>query len=484
MTLSPKAARHPQTAALWRRLSFAGLLLSCFLYFNWDSVRVRFIEDDMMNMANYWTAGPWRLVYSPFLIWRGYYRPLGGLFYLPLFKLYGLNPAPYHVAYLLLLLVNVYLVYRFARVLGCAELEAGLAALMLCYQVRMAILYYAISNVYDVLCCLFYLAAFVYYAEIRRRGRTLVSRESAAFLFLYLCALNSKEMAVTLPLVLIAYEWIYYGPPRWGQYSAWLRSAGRIAFFTAILTPVYVYGRALGPEGIVTYSGYQPLLSMHRVWEFQMRALTTLVPVHHFERASVVLFWAALFYLAYRRPNPILRFCCVFLILTPLPVELLQGRGEATLYLPMAGWAIFVSIIFVDLAGATARFLSAEPIVGQLGRSTLFAVVIAAGVSAWAYANHHIKQAEINIQMVKVGTLTGEVIQQFQTLHPRVNPGSKVVFLNDPFEEFDMAFIAQLWFRDRSLEIRLNRKTPLSPEQLAQADHLFTYADSKLVQIR
>jgi hypothetical protein len=59
-----------------------------------------------------------------------------------------------------------------------------------------------------------------------------------------------------------------------------------------------------------------------------------------------------------------------------------------------------------------------------------------------------------------------------------------VVFLNDPFEGWDMAFIAQLWFRDRSLEIRLDRKTPFTPEELAQADHVFTFADGRLLQVR
>lgn len=446
---------------------------------------MRFVEDDMMNMVAYWRPGPWHLLYSHFLVWRGEYRPMGGLFYVPMLHLFGLNPAPFHVLYLVLLLANVYQVYRFARVLGCAELTAGLAALIPCYHVGMAILYYAMSNLYDVLCCLFYLTAFVFYAQIRRRGRLLGRRELAVFLLLYLCALNSKEMAVTLPVVLLAYEWIYHGAPRMRELGRWLRGPGRVALFAGILNVVYLYGRALGPEGLAAQSAYRPLFSMHRVWLFQIAALDTLVSYWQiFDRPAVVGFWVVVLYLAYRRPRPVLRFCCVFLIVTPLPVEFLMGRGEATLYLPLAGWAVFTAVIFADLARAVAEFLAAEPFFRYLGSRALFAGFIAVGVCAWAYGNEHVKVPGVTRQMADAGKVTGEVIRQFQTLQPRVTPGSQVVFLDDPFQEFDMAFIAELWFRDRSLDIRLLRKTPLTAQEIAAAKYLFTYADGKLVQVR
>jgi hypothetical protein len=59
-----------------------------------------------------------------------------------------------------------------------------------------------------------------------------------------------------------------------------------------------------------------------------------------------------------------------------------------------------------------------------------------------------------------------------------------VVFLNDPFEDWDMMFIAELWFRDRTVSIRLQRKAPLSPEDLARVDYLFAFENGKLVQVR
>jgi len=76
------------------------------------------------------------------------------------------------------------------------------------------------------------------------------------------------------------------------------------------------------------------------------------------------------------------------------------------------------------------------------------------------------------------------VIGQFRALGPQVRPNSRVVFLNDPFVDWDMAFIADLWFRDRSLTIVLHRKTPLTVEEIANAGHVFDWRNGSLVQIR
>src|SRR5579885_2433695 len=122
--------------AVYRRrtVAFAVFLLAYFFYFTHDSLRVHFAVDGIGNMAHYYRQGPAALAVSQFTLWRGDYRPMGGLFYVPILAFAGLNPAPYQAALLLLLLLNVWLVYRFARLLGAGELAAGLAALVACYH--------------------------------------------------------------------------------------------------------------------------------------------------------------------------------------------------------------------------------------------------------------------------------------------------------------------------------------------------------------
>jgi hypothetical protein len=83
-----------------------------------------------------------------------------------------------------------------------------------------------------------------------------------------------------------------------------------------------------------------------------------------------------------------------------------------------------------------------------------------------------------------VSAQTWDAIQQLRELNPRIRPGSQVVFLDDPFHNFDMAFIAELSFKDRSVTVRLNQATPLSPKEIAAADYVFTFDAGKLVQVR
>jgi hypothetical protein len=75
-------ARRP-LANRWRNLPLAVFLTAYFVWFNWGSLRVRFALDDLANLRHYFEIPAAQLMLSNFLPWRGDYRPLGALFYLP-----------------------------------------------------------------------------------------------------------------------------------------------------------------------------------------------------------------------------------------------------------------------------------------------------------------------------------------------------------------------------------------------------------------
>jgi hypothetical protein len=456
-----------------RRLLFALILFAWFVYFSYDTLTVHFAPDDMMNLAGYWRTKPAQLVTSHVLLWRNFYRPMGGVFYLPLFRAFGFDPAPYHVVILTILLVNVYFVWRLATLLRAGPAAAGLAALLACYHAGLSNLTYNIAFVYDVLCGFFYLAALVYYLRIREAGRRPTGRETAILLGLYLCALNSKEMAVTLPVVLLVYEWTYHE-----------EAVLRAPFLAGLMNLPYIYGRALRPDALASQSGYRPIFSLAQLLDFQARSFRDLVGGYAVSLNTVAWVWGILTYLAFRRPRPVLRFCWLFLLLSPLPIEFLPGRGAACLYVPFVGLAIFLAVVCVDLAEAAASFLAMEPVFGRVGRQRLFVLLVAGCVTLWGRENDWLKRSFIKPAMAQTGALTWDVIGQFRALRPQVRPNSRVVFLNDPFVDWDMAFIADLWFRDRSLAIVLHRKTPITEEEIAAAGHLFDWRDGRLIQLR
>jgi len=358
----------------WRKAAFAGFILAYFLYFNWEGLFAHFGADDMMNMSKYWRLGPGTLVLDCLLPWRGGYRPMAGLYYLPLLGVFGLNPVPFHAVQLVLLAGNLYLVYRFARRLVTTELQAGLAALIVAYHSGLSNLYYDTAFIYDVLCFTFYMGAFLCYARIRAQGRLAGAAETALVLGLYLCALNSKEMALTMPIVLLAYEMICHAPPVWSV--RWLTGPGRVAVFCAVFNLVYLYGKAFGRDAMIASASYRPELSLHRIFAFEKASMDSLLLAWQtFNWRGVVFAWLLLAYVAWRRPRPVLRFCWIFLMVTPLPLALLEGRGAACLYIPFAGWAVLAAIVLTDLASAAARFLASEPGFRRAGFTPLFAAI-------------------------------------------------------------------------------------------------------------
>jgi hypothetical protein len=76
------------------------------------------------------------------------------------------------------------------------------------------------------------------------------------------------------------------------------------------------------------------------------------------------------------------------------------------------------------------------------------------------------------------------VIAQLRELHPRIPPHGQVVFLNDPFSDWDMTFIGTLWFADRTVHVYNQRLEQLSPAELARMDAVFDFQNGRLVKLK
>jgi len=472
----------------WWKPACAVLLAAYFLLVSWDTLKVSFAPDDMMNIWAYWHPSPWRLLSSQFMLWHGYFRPIAGLFLVPIYLAFGLNPVPYHALLLLLLAAGAYLMYRFARVLGCGELPAAMVALVACYHGGLSNLYYNSAFLSDALCGCFYFAAFVYYARIRSSGRWLSRGQTAAFLGIYLCALNSKEMAVTMPVILLAYEWLLQEPPPWPwkALAKWLRGPGSVVCWSAAMDLVFIYGKRFGPNGIMKISAYRTVISRGQIVDFQERYLGDIFyHVPRFEWFATLPIWLVVTYFVWRRKRPLLRFCWFYVLLTPLPIEFLEGRDQACLYVCLAGWAVLAATLFTDWLASATRVVAAEPLFHRLGPRRVHALLAAAGMILFAQESWRFKQRQIEPAMARVGGRTTEVLAEFRKMNPSVRPGATVVFLDDPWKGgFDMEFIAELWFRDRRTRVLLDQVSHLPPEEIAQAGAVFTWRDGKLIRVR
>jgi hypothetical protein len=128
--------------------------------------------------------------------------------------------------------------------------------------------------------------------------------------------------------------------------------------------------------------------------------------------------------------------------------------------------------------------VAAEPLFRRFGQRPVAYMLVAMVMIGYALVAWSYKQ-EVARGIPKLGPRTAEVLAQFRALNPRVPPAAKVVFMEDPWPySFDMAFIAELWFRDRKIQVKLNQQAPLRPEELAAADAVFTWRDGRLIRLR
>jgi hypothetical protein len=331
------------------------LILAFFLRFVLPACRTHFAPDDMMNIYYYWSRGPWQLIKGLLLFPSTYYRPMGGVFYSVLYALFGLDPLPYHIMISFLVIVNSYLAYRFAYLISNSRLIGAMSALLTIYHSNLASLIYWPSFVYDVLCFTFFFLALNYYISIRQKGARLTKRQIAIFMALYVGALESKEMAVSLPLLLILYEVIWHRPARrsWREVRDWFLQEGLVCLIAGAITLVYAVGKTSGSGALINNYAYKPLFTWHRFAESNVLYLNKLfyrLPNHGFTAFTLILTWLALFCIAWWRREKHFWLMIFFVIATSLPIAFVPPRAEGRLYIPLVGWAVISSTLYLSLA--------------------------------------------------------------------------------------------------------------------------------------
>src|SRR6266496_1008168 len=244
------------------------LLIAYFLHFALQSLPAHFRGDDMMNMFNYWSIGPLKAIRANLFFWTSFGRPLAALYYLPLHHFFDLHPKPYRVVTITLVGAGIPIAYLLARLLGASRSVAFLALVPCCYHPRLASLVFIDAYIYDVLCSLLYLAALACYVSIREKGQPLRPLQLCGCLVLYLCALNSKEMAVTLPVIVLIYEVLkYYHEPQRKNFFQWIWRDASPALVAGLITATYCYAKMYGPDGLHVHpqglEAYVPDYSWH-----------------------------------------------------------------------------------------------------------------------------------------------------------------------------------------------------------------------------
>jgi hypothetical protein len=498
------------------------LLVAYFLHFAVPSLSGGFNLDEMTNIYRHWRPGMLKSLWANVCFWKGYLRPGGALYYLPLYHFFSLNPRPYRVVQVALLTASIPMVYYLARLLASSRAVAFLGVLAFCYHAELANLVFIGSFIYDVLCDFFYFAALTYYVHIRENGRELRPVQVAAFLTLYICALNSKEMAVTLPVIILAYETLRC--PHFSQWKQFFRQNWRFAtpaLIAGLLTVPYIYGKTMSTHALARLAPYQPRYSWHHFITTNAKFVNELLYLYHvfFPKGvlevfpkTVLILWAVVFIYAWLRRDRGLRLMACWVVITPLPLAFIYPRGGACLYLPLFGWAMIFGKVVSDLmkliwklfllfwnrlgAAASWRLDRMPPLMVGVPATVLVASVL-------AFLTERENQRFGRIPgLLSVGEKTAHVIQAFRSLDLHPSPGSRILL--KPENRFYQngyypAFVACLIWNDQSLSIYVDDKEqglmpsigpfgfatrPLTAQQIAAMDYIISFDEFRAKLIR
>lgn len=176
------------------------------------------------------------------------FRPAGHLYFAVLGRLFGEDFPPFVTPVFALHLGNALLIFLLARRLRVNLWPALAAVTFFTWSASAFDAYWKPMYIFDLLCTFFSLASMLLYS----RGRWFFS-----FLAFW-CAYKSKELAVMLPIVLLAWEY-WFGDRRY------LR-----------LVPFFVASLSFGLQGILL----NPNKDNEYTFRFTWQALTTTVPFY------------------------------------------------------------------------------------------------------------------------------------------------------------------------------------------------------------
>lgn len=349
----------------------------------------KFVYDDrgqiLANMqVHYWRFAPhyfservWSFAYPG--IPGNYYRPLFLLYLLLNYKIFGPFPAGWHLMSVFTQVGVTYFVYLLVRRLT-RDFKTALVASLIFGLDPVHIESVAwISGVTDPLAALFLLPSFLCYLNWRDRIRHRWMWLGGS-LILYGLAMLSKETALILPFIILAFEWLWQES---SDNDAWLRRAFQRTWASAVRTVPFVLltfgylaarwhvikglGHDMVPLSISTIVFTWPQLLVfyirHLVWPFNLSVFYDVPYIKtpglwSFYLPAVVivalglLFWLLLLRLGKTSPsdNRMVAFACAWVLIPFIPLLDLSVLpvGEIAhdryLYLPSLGFAMLAAM--------------------------------------------------------------------------------------------------------------------------------------------
>jgi hypothetical protein len=425
-------------------------LLAWFIFVVRGGLASWFDTDDLMNMSIYWVQ-PWSaLLKANLAFWSSFYRPAGGLFYRPIYALWGFHPLPFRIAVLVLLAVNFGLLALVVWQLTGSRWAALVALLLVGINPSFASVYFNTGTIYDILAYTFFWSAFALYVRFRQAGRLPGWGGLALVFCLFAAALDAKEIAVSLPIAVGLYELAWHPPVNWKLAGLWrwICHEGRFAVIGGLADIAYIVGKKYGANSLWLAGPYQPHFSVAAYFQSLAHYLRQLifqpVSISSWRMAKLLVAMLALAAITRRR---CLLWAVGFIAVGVLPLAFIPARDGFAYLAPSVGWAVYAGGLLdwrvVSIVGRRVRLRRAV-------QALLFAALV------FVLAPWQRKWIEMHARAAHdMQALYRRYIEQIRWLIPAPRKGAHILLLSDAGgrDDFDVCFVIQLYYGDPALEV-------------------------------
>ena len=274
--------------------------------------------------------------------WDTTYRPFAGVVYSTLFHFFGMDPLPYYITGFVIRVVNLGLLFLLLTRITQKPLLAAITTALSAIHWETSDAIYNFGSVFELLAFCFFLVSFNLYLSFLKSDRAGRKYYLAAVLA-YVFALNSKEIAITLPVIILIYEWIY----KPGEEKQWNRFLWLLPFFGIGI--IYALGKLFGQDT------YLEIPAFEYVWDAEVfKNLEKYVEKLFYNQVDLNTFGVLLLLLAGLGIALLLRskemtFGLIYFLITLIPVIGLRRFWGLYLYIPMAGIVLYGVAFFVEL---------------------------------------------------------------------------------------------------------------------------------------
>lgn len=325
------------------------------------------------------------------------YRPIVTISYFIDYFFWRLNPFGYHLTSLLLHLLNVLLLFIFIKLTVNNKKIALLSCLLFALHPVNSEAVNVISFREDLLVFLFFITSLILYIKLgksRGKKKTLIYILVITSFFL---ALFSKEMALSLPFILIIYDFYFL---HWQKNSIpfMRRYAGH--FLIMLFYLVVRFCILVNPTKLpLKYAGgnlYTNLLTMSSVFTRYIQWLFFPINLYATLPSDPALIFYSIFNprvifsltliitciliaIKVRRTSKEISFAIVWFFITLLPVSniipIITYEANRYLYIPAAGFCFLISMLLFKLSGLklASAFVN---IPRQAARDTIVILII------------------------------------------------------------------------------------------------------------